>query len=114
MDCDTESSQPLPDAMTALKASLKSGGKFSLNWSYLNAIANGVSAIDLGALALRNLHDAHQFVREYGFYLEQPAAIARIRRSHREAIDFITASFLTPGQAALIPPEVSHPDDPLE
>ena len=67
--------------MTELRASLKSGGRFSLNWSYLNAIANGVSAIDLGALALRNLHDARQFVREYGFDLEQPAAPAIIARA---------------------------------
>src|SRR5471032_1826148 len=91
-----------------LRASLKSRHKFSLNWSYLNAIANGVSAIDLGALALRNLHDAHQFVREYGFDLDQPAATALIKRAHREAIDFISGSFLTPDQAALIPADVSH------
>jgi uncharacterized protein (TIGR04552 family) len=100
--------------MTALRASLKSGGKFSLNWSYLNAIASGVSAIDLGALALRNLHDARQFVREYGFDLDQPAAAALIGRAHREAVDFIACTFLEPGEAALIPPEVSHPDDPLQ
>ena len=100
--------------MSELKASLKSGGKFSLNWSYLNAIANGVSAIDLGALALRNLHDARQFVREYGFDLDQPATAGLIRRAHREAVDFILHSFLTPEQAALIPHEVAHPDDPLQ
>ncbi|MYM90193.1 TIGR04552 family protein [Rugamonas sp. FT82W] len=100
--------------MSELKASLKSGGKFSLNWSYLNAIANGVSAIDLGALALRNLHDARQFVREYGFDLDQPATASVIRRAHREAVDFILHSFLTPEQAALIPHEVAHPDDPLQ
>lgn len=100
--------------MTALRASLKSDGRFSLNWSYLNAIANGVSAIDLGALALRNLHDARQFVREYGFDLDQPAAPALIRKAHREAVDFILCSFLEAGQAALIPTEVSHPDDPLQ
>jgi uncharacterized protein (TIGR04552 family) len=100
--------------MTELKASLKSGGKFSLNWSYLNAIANGVSAIDLGTLALRNLHDAREFVREYGFDLDQPAAPALIRRAHREAVEFIACSFLAAGEAAaLIPPEVTEPDDPL-
>jgi uncharacterized protein (TIGR04552 family) len=100
--------------MTALRASLKSGGKFSLNWSYLNAIASGVSAIDLGSLALRNLHDARQFVREYGFDLDQPAAPALIRHAHREAVDFLVCTFLEPGQAALIPPEVADPDDPLQ
>ncbi|MDC8760664.1 TIGR04552 family protein [Janthinobacterium fluminis] len=100
--------------MTELQATLKSKRKFSLNWSYLNAIATGVSAIDLGALALRNLNDARQFVREYGFDLDQPAAPALIARVHREAVDFIAATFLAPGQAALIPPEVAAPDEPLQ
>jgi hypothetical protein len=45
-------------------ASLKSRHRFSLNWGYLNAITSGMSAIDLSALALRNLHDARQFARE--------------------------------------------------
>lgn len=100
--------------MTTLNATLKSKGKFSLNWSYLNAIANGVSAIDLGALALRNLHDARQFVREYGFDLDQPAAPRLIRQAHMEAVEFICQTFLTPEQAALIPAEVRAPDDPLQ
>ncbi|MYN29289.1 TIGR04552 family protein [Duganella levis] len=99
--------------MPELHPSLKSKGKLSLNWSYLDAIANGKSAIDLGALALRNLHDARQFVREYGFDLDQPAAAALIRHAHAEAVDFIRATFLTPEQADLIPPEVATPDDPL-
>jgi uncharacterized protein (TIGR04552 family) len=100
--------------MAGLRASLKSEGKLSLNWSYLNAIANGISAIDLGSLALRNLHDARQFVREYGFDLDQPAAQGLIRRAHREALDFICSTFLSPQQAGLIPPEVAAPDDPLQ
>lgn len=100
--------------MQTLNATLKSKGKFSLNWSYLNAIANGVSAIDLGALALRNLHDARQFVREYGFDLDQPAAPRLIRQAHAEAVEFICQTFLTPEQAALIPAEVRTPDDPLQ
>lgn len=99
--------------MTAHHATLKSEGKFSLNWTYLNAIASGVSAIDLGALALRNLHDARQFVREYGFDLDQPAAPRVIARAHQEAVAFIRSTFLTPEQAGLIPPEVATPEEPL-
>ncbi|UUZ56363.1 hypothetical protein LP419_14840 [Massilia sp. H-1] len=57
--------------MTDHIASLKSKHRFSLNWGYLNAITSGMSAIDLSALALRNLHDARQFAREYGFDLDQ-------------------------------------------
>ncbi len=100
--------------MTDMQASLKSKNKFSLNWSYLNAITSGVSAIDLETLALRNLHDARQFVREYGFDPDQPNAQALIASAHREAVDFITHTFLEPGQAHLIPPEVAHPDDPIQ
>jgi uncharacterized protein (TIGR04562 family) len=100
--------------MTELHATLKCAHKFSLNWGYLNAIASGVSAIDLGGLALRNLHDARQFALEYGFDLAQPAAPAVIARAHREAVAFIAGTFLEPGQEALIPPEVRTPDDPLQ
>ncbi|HEY0587795.1 MAG TPA: TIGR04552 family protein, partial [Pseudoduganella sp.] len=94
--------------------SLKCQGKFSLNWTYLNAIASGVSAIDLGGLALRNRHDAHQFVREYGFDIDNPHAREVIARAHGEALEFVCSTFLTPEQAVLIPAEVRKPDDPLD
>jgi len=100
--------------MTEHQATLKCEGKFSLNWTYLNAIASGVSAIDLEALALRNLHDARQFVREYGFDLDQPAAFRVIQRAHREAVAFIRCAFLKPEQAHLIPPEVAEAEDPID
>jgi len=99
--------------MTEHRASLKSKGKFSLNWTYLNAIASGVSAIDLGELALRNEHDARQFVREYGFDIDNPHAREVIARAHREAVDFITETFLQAGQEMLIPEAVRAPEDPL-
>ena len=95
-------------------ASLTSKHKFSLNWGYLTAVTNGMSAIDLGSLALRNLHDARQFAREYGFDLEQPANVERILRAHREAVEFILSTFLEPGQAELMPVQVRLADDPLQ
>lgn len=97
-----------------LRPTLKSKRKFSLNWDYLNAIAHGVSAIDLSALALRNLDDAREFVREYGFDLDQAAAPGIIAHAHQEAVAFIRDTFLAPQQAHLIPPEVAEPDDPLQ
>jgi uncharacterized protein (TIGR04562 family) len=100
--------------MSEIRATFQTKRKFSLNWSYLNAIANGKSAIDLPALALRNLPDAREFAREYGYDLDQPAAREIVRRTHREAIDFITTTFLEPGQALLIPAEVREPQDPVE
>jgi uncharacterized protein (TIGR04562 family) len=99
--------------MTEHQASLKSKGKFSLNWTYLNAIASGVSAIDLDTLALRNEHDARQFVREYGFDIDNPHARAVITRAHREAVEFIACQFLEPGQTEMIPLSVREPEDPL-
>nr|WP_315252147.1 TIGR04552 family protein [uncultured Duganella sp.] len=100
--------------MSQLHASLGSGEKLSLNWTYLNAIANGVSAIDLDGLALRTLHDAQQFAREYGFDLDQPGTPGLLRRAQQEALAFIRCTFLAPQQAALIPPDVAEPDDPLQ
>ena len=100
--------------MSEIRATFQTKRKFSLNWSYLNAIANGKSAIDLPALALRNLHDAREFAREYGYDLDQPAAREIVRRTHREAIDFITSTFLAPGEGCLIPAQVREPADPVE
>ncbi|WUR11559.1 TIGR04552 family protein [[Empedobacter] haloabium] len=100
--------------MSEFRPTLESKRKFSLNWGYLGAMASGRSAIDLGALALRNLHDAREFVREYGYDLDQPAARDIIRACHREAVDFIVGTFLQPGQERLIPREVHVPGDPVE
>ncbi len=100
--------------MTGPVASLKGKHKFSLNWGYLNAITSGMSAIDLSSLALRNLHDARQFAREYGFDPERADTMARIRHGHREAVDFIADHFLEHGQAILIPREVRLAEDPLQ
>lgn len=100
--------------MSTFRPTLETKRKFSLNWGYLGAIASGRSAIDLGALALRNLHDAREFVREYGYDLEQPAAREIIRNCHREAVDFIVNTFLHPGQEELIPRDVYAPNDPIQ
>lgn len=100
--------------MTELRATLESRRKFSLNWSYLGAITQGQSAIDLGALALRNLRDARQFAREYGYDLDNPDARRIVAEVHREAVGFIAATFLTHTQTGLMPPEVVSPDDPAQ
>jgi uncharacterized protein (TIGR04562 family) len=99
--------------MTGLTASLKTKRRFSLNWPYLGAITSGDSAIDLGSLALRNIGDARQFAREYGFDVDDPRALARIRRAHAEAVQFITSVFLA-DDYGLIPAEISRPADVLE
>ena len=100
-------------AMTGFTPTLKSRHRFSLNWPYLGAIATGASAIDLQTLALRNLRDARQFAREYGFDVDQRHAIERIRRAHAEAVQFIASTFLD-DRRELIPREIAEPDDVLE
>lgn len=100
--------------MPVLRATLKTPRRFSLNWSYLSAITEGVSAIDLGSLALRHVDDARQFAREYGYDLDQPAVRAYVRRIHDEAVCFIRETFLSPVQQACFPPEVAAAPDPLQ
>jgi uncharacterized protein (TIGR04562 family) len=100
-----------------LQASLKTGEqrqRFSLNWTYLNAIARGVSVIDLGGLALRHLHDARQFAREYGYDVERPGVLDYLRRIQREALAFVREQFLQPEQQALLPPELADDSEPLQ
>jgi uncharacterized protein (TIGR04562 family) len=100
--------------MHDLQASLKTAQRFSLNWTYLNAIARGVSVIDLGALALRNLVDARQFAREYGYDIEQPGVLDYLRRIQREALAFVREQFLSPAQQPLLPPELDDDSQPLQ
>lgn len=89
-------------------------GRVTLNWSELNAIINGVSAVDQGSLAIRNRLDATRFARQYGFNLEDPVDINHIREVHKEAISFIEEFFLSQDAETLISPEVCHPDDVLD
>lgn len=97
-----------------LQASLKTRQRFSLNWNYLSAITRGVSVIDLGALALRNLRDARQFAREYGYDVEQPGVQDYLRRIQREALGFVSEQFLEPAQREMLPPEIADESDPLQ
>lgn len=101
-------------APPTLHPSLKTAGRFALNWSYLNAIASGTSAIDLGSLALRNLSDARQFAREYGYDVERPGVLDYLRRIQQEALGFVRESFLAPHQHGLLPSDVVCGDDPLQ
>jgi len=99
--------------MDELQATLKTQQRFSLNWTYLDAITRGVSVIDMGALALRNLGDARQFAREYGYDIDQPGVLDYLRGIQREAIAFVRAQFLGPDQQGLLPAELEDDADPL-
>ncbi|MFO1252353.1 MAG: TIGR04552 family protein [Inhella sp.] len=92
----------------------KTSRRFALNWTYLSAIAQGVSPIDLQGLALRNLADARQYAREYGYDVDQPGVTDYLRGIQQEALGFVRGQFLTPAQQGLIPPEVAQPEDPLQ
>ncbi|CAM2067874.1 TIGR04552 family protein [Sulfidibacter corallicola] len=88
--------------------------KISINWSQLNAIVTGVSAIDMGSLAIRTRAEAEQFAREYGFNTRDPAAVQEIARAHREAIEFIDKYFLEEDERELFPIEVREPESFLD
>jgi len=81
-----------------------------MNWTQLGALLTGVSAIDLGSLAIRTRADAIHFAEEYGFNVHNPVELDQIERAHQEAIEFIEAYFLEPDQRDLISPEVRRPD----
>ncbi|WP_246480117.1 TIGR04552 family protein [Inhella gelatinilytica] len=97
-----------------MRSPLLTDRRFSLNWTYLDGIANGQSAIDLGALALRNRTDAEQFAREYGYDLSQGGVRDYVQRIQQEALAFVQGTFLTPEQQVLVPAAVAHPEDPLD
>lgn len=92
----------------------KTSRRFALNWTYLGAITQGVSPIDLQGLALRSPEDARQFAREYGYDIEQPGVLDYLRGIHQEALGFVCAQFLSPAQQQLIPPYLIQLEDPLE
>ena len=88
--------------------------RVSLNWTQLNAVITGISAIDLGSLAIRNRREAHTFCKEYGFNLDNPAEREHIRNIHQEAVQFIESFFLTPQQRVKIPKLIRNPDNILD
>lgn len=90
------------------------GARLSLNWSYLQSIARGQSAIDLRGMALRDGDDARRFASEYGFDLDDPLHRSWIRRVHREALEFIRTEFLDPAGRDLIPTEIATPADEVD
>lgn len=97
-----------------LQAHWATSPRSSLNWTYLGAITQGVSAIDLGALALRHLDDAHQFAREYGYDLDEPLVRRYVAGIQQEALAFVRETFLAPEQHHCIPAEVAQPEDPSQ
>ena len=89
-------------------------GRVSLNWTQLNAIIDGVSAIDLGSLAIRNMDEAREFAIEYGFNVDDPIEKERILEAHHEAIAFIEEYFLEPHQYRMIPEDIRNPRNVLD
>lgn len=101
--------------MAKIKPRIKSSSnRVSLNWAQLNALITGVSAIDLGSLAIRTRGDAVRFANEYGFDLDNPIERERIVRVHKEAIQFIKSYFLSKEQHHLISHEVVEPENILD
>lgn len=98
-----------------LKPQLKSrNDRVSLNWTQLNAILTGVSAIDINSLSIRTREDARRFAAEYGFNVDDPIDYQHIQQVHREAVEFIEETFLDIDKHHLISPEVRNPENVLD
>ena len=106
--------QPITETMS-IKPQLKARReRVSLNWTQLDAVLTGVSAIDVSSLAIRHRDDAVRFAREYGFDIDNPADYEHICQVHREAIAFIEAHFLEPHQYDEISASVRDPENVLD
>lgn len=101
----------MPNVKPTLKSSRK---RIALNWSQLRALLDGVSAIDLESLAIRNRKTAKQFAIEYGIDPDDPSGLRHICEVHREALEFIREFFLEPHQYSCIPESVSEPESVLD
>ena len=63
-----------------------------------------------GEFAIRNRKEALDFARENGFDINDPHALEKIFRVHRESIEFIEEYLLNEDQRHLISEDVRHPE----
>ncbi len=66
----------------------------SQNWGILDVLLSDASSIDLPRLAIYDRHDAQQFMRSYGFSLNNPEEAAAVEKIRRQALTFIDKIFL--------------------
>lgn len=73
-----------------------------LPWEVLNALVNGVSAIDLHSLPLRNETEIERFIAAYGYDCTSPADRDELEALYTEAVQFIENRLLAPGEEAAL------------
>ncbi|MCB1050951.1 MAG: TIGR04552 family protein [Acidobacteria bacterium] len=82
---------------------------FFLNWSQMDGILTGKSAVDLTRLQIRTRDQALQFAIEYGINPMVPDHQKRAWQAHAEALNFLQEYILSAEEYALCPPEVKAP-----
>ncbi len=87
----------------------------NFSWEILRFILDGLSPIDLPALAVMDREEAHQFLLHYGYDLEDDEDRDVAWRIHIEAVAFIKRYFCPEGdgsgEALVLPVEIERPTD---
>jgi len=87
----------------------------NFSWEILRFILDGLSPIDLPALAVMDREEAHQFLLHYGYDLDDDEDRDVAWRIHIEAVAFIKRYFCPEddgsGEALILPADVERPTD---
>ncbi len=93
------------------------GHNFEFDASILDSLIGGRSAIDTPRLSIQNLEQAKNFIRAYGYDLDEPEDLRKLWAYHRRAVTFIRTELLGPKKRAsdsesalVVPEQVSDPN----
>ena len=81
---------------------------FSFNSDIMQSLVGGVSAMDLETLSIRNIEQAHSYIRSYGYEVDDEEDQKKIWNYYRRAVTFIQSELLEPGEE--IPHLLAKPD----
>lgn len=65
------------------------------HWGILEVMISDRSPIDLKRLKIRDYQDASEFIRSYGYNLDDPDEAAELEKLRHEALNFVQMHFLT-------------------
>ncbi len=80
---------------------------FAFYRQMLDCVVGGVSVLDTERLNIRSLAEAREFVRAYGYDMENPEDLEQLWATHRRAVNLIKEHLLDPGES--IPEELAEP-----
>lgn len=71
---------------------------FSFHRQMLDCVVGGVSVLDIPRLNLRSQAEAREFVRAYGYDMNEPEHLEQLWATHRRAVGLIQEQLLEPGE----------------